>query len=355
MTSTPAAPGSRAPLLGALPGEAVPYSLASGDGLRRVVDGQLVTIIARGADTGDQFAAAYVSGDRGAEFPVLAHPQESRTIIVFDGLLQVRVGDTTQVLAVGDEAVVPAGTAFGYRMLANRTRFLLWSTTGASIELLDRLGTPTDGHVHPPRRSGASLRSEAVEVARELGFAASPFDGGEPVLRHGDRRPAGVEPYVLSAGEGEHLAGFNQMHTFTSRGANTGGDYFTVHSSGARAGYIPLHFHERHTENFFCFEGRVWLHVNGEELLLTKGDFVHAPAGTIHSYAFDSHHTQMIGMLSPDIFEPFFDYMFEPTDERVHTETVEPYFNSAGFGRVQSELDIVVVGAPPLRAKALDL
>jgi quercetin 2,3-dioxygenase len=62
----------------------------------------------------------------------------------------------------------------------------------------------------------------------------------------------------------------------------------------------------------------------------------------------------MIGFLSPDIFEPFFDYVFTPTDDTVYTEGGTPYFNQAGFERVQSELDIVVVGPPPQRAKALD-
>lgn len=40
------------PLINALPGEPAPYYLASGEGQRYEVDGQLWTVIARPADTG---------------------------------------------------------------------------------------------------------------------------------------------------------------------------------------------------------------------------------------------------------------------------------------------------------------
>ena len=40
------------PVANTLPGEAVPYYLASGEGARYEINGQLVTVIARAADTG---------------------------------------------------------------------------------------------------------------------------------------------------------------------------------------------------------------------------------------------------------------------------------------------------------------
>jgi quercetin 2,3-dioxygenase len=349
------APGTIIPTANSLPGEAVPYLMSAGEGARYELNGQLITVIARQKDTGGQFGAYYVSGPRGAEVPFMTHDREHQTIIVFDGLVHVWLGATSSILGPGDEVVVPPGTPFAYRMLSNYTRLLRWSTPGTSLALYQLLGTPVDGHVHPARAGRDVPLEEFREAGSEFGIAFPDLAKDDGALVHAARLPSGSEPYVLSAGEGEHLVGYEQMHTYLSRGANTGGEYFAVHSSGAKQGYVPLHFHQQHTENFFCFEGRVWLYANGHEMLLTKGDFVHAPPETIHSYAFDSHHTQMIGFLSPDIFEPFFDYVFTPTDDTVYTEGGEPYFNQSGFERVQAELDIVVVGPPPQRAKALDV
>lgn len=89
---------------------------------------------------------------------------------------------------------------------------------------------------------------------------------------------------------------------------------------GGRSPYIPQHFHRHHTENFFVLSGRVWLYVNGVETLLTAGDYLHAPAGTIHSFAFDAHTTRMLGILTSDVFENFFDVTGEATDDLVYTE-----------------------------------
>jgi quercetin 2,3-dioxygenase len=349
------APGTIIPTANSLPGEAVPYLMSAGEGARYELNGQLVTLIARPQDTGGQFGAYYVSGPRGAEMPFMAHRGEHQTVIVFDGLVQIWLGGASSILAAGDEVVIPQGVPFAYRMLSNYTRILRWSTPGTSLALYPLLGMAVDAHVHPVHAERIVTLDEFREVGGEFGITFPDLPKDEGALVHAARVPTGSEPYVLSAGEGEHLVGFEQMHTYLSRGANTGGQYFAVHSSGAKQGYVPLHFHQQHTENFFCFEGRVWLYVNGREMLLTKGDFVHAPPGTIHSYAFDSHHTQMIGFLSPDIFEPFFDYLFTPTDDTVYTEGGQPYFNEVGFQRVRDDLDLVVVGPPPERAKALDL
>ena len=347
--------GRLVPLTNALPGEAVPYALAAGEGLRYELNGQLVTVVARPQDTGGLFGAAYISGGRGAELPFFTQRDNHQTVVVFDGLLEVWLGGTARIVSVGDEVVIPAGTPFSYRMLSNYTRFLLWSAPGTNIALFEQLGSPVDVHVHPVRARHTVSAAEFADAAAPLGIEVLDLSRPDATLEHFSDKPSGASPFILTAGEGDHYFGFDQLHTYVSRGANTDGRYFAVHSAGAKQDYIPLHFHNQHTENFFCFEGRVWIHANGREILLTKGDFVHAPAGTVHSYAFDSHHTQMIGFLSPAIFEPFFETVFEPTDDPTYTEGGEPYFNGQGFGRAQAELDLVVVGAPPQRAKALDL
>ena len=77
------------PVANVLPGEAVPYYMASGEGARYEINRQLVTVIARAADTGGIFSAAYISGGMGAESPFVSHSIEHKTLYVFDGILHV--------------------------------------------------------------------------------------------------------------------------------------------------------------------------------------------------------------------------------------------------------------------------
>ncbi|GAA5052582.1 cupin domain-containing protein [Nocardia callitridis] len=115
------------------------------------------------------------------------------------------------------------------------------------------------------------------------------------------------------------------------------------------------HFHRLHTENFFCLSGRILLYANGVETLLTAGDYVHAPAGTIHSFAMDAHNTRMLGMLTTDVFEPFFDRLGETTDDSVYTDgLVDPGTFLTKLGGL-ADLDVEFVGPPPTRLRASDL
>lgn len=335
---------SATPLQNALPGDCLPYYLAAGEGLRYELGGQLVTVIARPEDTGGQFGAAYVYGAGGTETEFLSHDDEHRFIYLTDGQLQVWLPGETHQLVPGDSVIIPAGTPYAYRMLAHRTRFLSW-LTGGGHGLARAIGRETDSHVYDP---GASVLQQS-EAADRFGIRVHDLEKKSLTPVTGAGLPFGTTPYVLRAGEGDRLAGENQLNTFLARPRNTDATYFAVHTIGSKSDYIPRHFHREHTENFFCLEGRILLHVNGEELLLTKGDFVHAPAGTVHSFAFDSHTTQMLGLLTSGVFEKFFDYMNTPTEAHVHAEGADVGFPAEGFARARAELDLEVVGPPPVR------
>ncbi|WP_304117555.1 quercetin 2,3-dioxygenase [Mycolicibacterium bacteremicum] len=328
-------------LQNALPGACLPYYLAAGEGLRYELGGQLVTVIARPEDTGGQFGAAYVYGARGTETEFLSHDEEHWFIYLTDGALQIWLPDETHTLVPGDSVTIPPGTPYAYRMLAHRTRFLSW-LTGGGHRWAQTAGRPTDAHVYD---TGTSTLEQSETAER---FGIRPHDLEKPAIT-ATELPAGATPYVLRAGEGDRLAGQDQLNTFLARPRNTDATYFAVHTIGSKSPYIPRHFHREHTENFFCLEGRILLHVNGEELLLTKGDFVHAPAGTVHSFAFDSHTTQMLGLLTTGVFEKFFDYMHTPTDAHVHAEGADVGFPVEAFARARAELDLEVVGPPPVR------
>lgn len=97
-----------APVMGALPGEPVPYYVPSGEGLRRETGGQLWTVIARNADTGGLFDAAFVLGPRGAESPFHSIPAQ-RTFVMLEGSAQFWLRGAGRLLVPGDSVHVAAG------------------------------------------------------------------------------------------------------------------------------------------------------------------------------------------------------------------------------------------------------
>jgi quercetin dioxygenase-like cupin family protein len=236
------------PVANALPGAAVPCYMASGEGARYEINGQLVNVIARAADTGGIFSAAYISGGMGAESPFVTHAIEHKTFYVFDGILHVWLPGESRILTPGDSVVIPPGTPHAYRMASHYTRFLNWMTPGGAEAYYERVGTPIDSHVPPVHAGHKRSAREQAEVGAEFGISFPDVERVRPSLQQDAGLPASLSPYFLSAGEGERLVSYQTMFTYLSRPQNTGENYFAVHTKGAKSPYIPLHFHSEHTE-----------------------------------------------------------------------------------------------------------
>ena len=160
--------------------------------------------------------------------------------------------------------------------------------------------------------------------------------------------PSSITPYVLPCDEGERLIAGDQLFSFLATQRNTGGKFITLTTLGPKGDRIPEHFHEKHTETFFCLDGIMTMWASGEELQLLPGDFLHIPAGTIHSYRLDAPFTRFVGTLAPGLFGPFFRTMCDPYDAYIFPQTPKP----VRFDRVIQglhELDLKLVGGPPQR------
>jgi quercetin dioxygenase-like cupin family protein len=49
-------------------------------------------------------------------------------------------------------------------------------------------------------------------------------------------------------------------------------------------GGVPLHTHLQEEESYYMLEGQMLVQVGSEEIEIGAGDFVHIPAGVVHSY-----------------------------------------------------------------------
>lgn len=87
--------------------------------------------------------------------------------------------------------------------------------------------------------------------------------------------------------------------------------------------------------------------------LLTPRDFVHAPAGTVHTFAVASHTTRLLGLLTFNFFEPFFDVTGVPTDDPVRTQDLVNPSTAMDGMRADPELDVAVDGPPRRDTKTL--
>lgn len=337
------------PVINQLPGEPVPYYLASGEGLRYELDGQLWTVIARGTDTGGLFDAAYVLGPRGAQTPFHSLASHQRSYFVVEGSVQVWLPGQSRILVPGDSVHVPEGTPVAYRMLSHMTRLLFFSAPSGALDALVGSQATVERHIYSTRGTGNA------ELFLPAGARVHELDRTDPQDVWDEALPAGAEGYFLRSRTGDRRAWPDAVNAYATRGRNTGGRYFAVSTLAAPQPYIVRHFHRQHTENFLCLSGRIWLWVNGQEVLLTSGDFLHAPAGTVHSFAIAAHNTQMLGLLSSDVFEPFFDVTGVATDDLVHTEgLIDPSTVMSGM-QANPGLDLVVVGGPPQRTRATGL
>lgn len=199
------------------------------------------------------------------------------------------------------------------------------------------LGTPYDHAEHPPHAS-EEVSKERFEKAAEVAdimFAEDENPAGAPTLVEKTELPDGVVPYVLESGEGDRLLTGDQLHRIVVAQKNTDGQFIVVSSEGPKGDRIVDHYHEHHTETFYCLEGQMTMWADGEEIQLNPGDFLHVPANTVHSYRLDSHYTKMVGVLVPGLFEPFFRTLGDPYEGHIFPS--EP--QALRFDRVLQNID----------------
>lgn len=290
------------------------YLVRGGEGERLEFSGQVATFIATHATTGGELCAAMVTGGKGATTGLHRHAWAHECLVVIAGVLDLQMGDQVTRLTPGDFASIPAGTVHGYRMQSHRTSLLVWSVGGETV--------------------AEQGDTEFVESRAETQTAAV-----------GSQVPAGVVPYTLEAGEGERMLTGDQLFAFLANNACTSGSFISLTTQGPRGERIPKHFHEKHTENFFCLEGRMTMWVGDEEIELHPGDFVHAPPGTIHAYRLDAPHNNFLGVLTPGIFEPFFRTLCDPYDGFVYPAAPAPVRFDRVIARL-GELDLKLVERP---------
>ncbi|MEH7117777.1 quercetin 2,3-dioxygenase [Neobacillus vireti] len=331
-----------------LPDYKMPYMLKNGEGERYLFGRQLATIIANSMSTDHLVEMVILSGGKGDSFPLHKHLHSHEGIYVLHGRLEVVIADKKYLLTEGNYAYIPAGISHSYQMLSHRTQVLSFTSKGNVSKLYSIIGEPYEKFVHPPK----AIQEPMIEKYKKASLSAdiefildTEIPGSSQLVENGEV-PEDLAPYVLETGEGIRLVTGDQLHTLMTTQANSKGEFIFVVSEGPKGEAIPEHYHEKHTEIFFCIEGQVTLWANGEELTLHPGDILHVPANTVHSYRMDSHYTKMIGILATGLFEAFFRTLGDIYDDYIFPSEPAPL----RFDRVIQNLDTLdlkVLGGAP--------
>lgn len=332
-----------------LPTTRQPYLLRDRDGKRYLIGTQLVTVIASAASSGGLFELVSIAGGLGDSFPSHRHARAHEGIYVQDGLVEVVLGSVRYLLAPGDYAHIPAGTVHAYTLRSHSARFLSLTSKGEVGKIYAHVGNESDLHVHPPQGESADLSAllakglEGADI--ELADATA---SGEAQLVTNTEVPDGVVPYVIASGGGIHRIVGRELYILLATNANTNGEFIVLDNLGPAGNAIIQHLHEKHTETFLCTAGQMTMWSSGEQHAMHPGDFLHVPAGTIHSFRMDAHYTRFFSVLAPGIFEPFFHTLGSPYDAHVFPNQPGPARFDRLMQAVQAgELDLKIVGPPP--------
>lgn len=292
---------------------AVSYVLRAGEGPRCVIGAQNVILAARPDNTAHAIEMAIISGPEGAAFPAHVHTLGHEALLLIEGELELEIDGLVSVLRRGDYASIPSGTVHAYRMKSPFTRVIAWTINGLATMLYTALA---DEH----RGASGSISASAAEI--DTRFRRAARASGERTKRRTE--PDAVVPYVLEAGGGERLVAGDQLFTFLSSARSNSGLFLTITTSGAAGSRIPMHFHGRHTETFYCVSGHMTMWIDGTEVSLRPGDFVHVPPRTVHAYRLDTDRTEFVGVLAPGLFESFFRTLATPAEGDVASDSTAP-------------------------------
>jgi len=327
-----------------LPGEAVPYYLADGDGRAHLLLGQVGRALAGGEETAGAMSVMTALGPAGRPIPMHRHEREHDYFFCVRGAIQVWADGASRILHPGDVASVPAGVLHAYQFHGHYSQFMGPIAPAGWDRFFDFTGSPYPGpaypqvdHSPPPfEKFGAAEAKFAMKY-----FPEEPYT--EATTGPDDALPSAAKPYFLRAGEGPRHVLFGQVAFQVMTGAESGGELGMTVTEGPTGPPIPAHAHARTYEAIYCLDGRLRLSVEGDEHLLTRGDFASIPVGAEHSYAMEANFTRFVSMYGPAGPERLHEVAGQAAEQRIFPEQAGPVDRDR-LAAAATDLDIAFVG-----------
>ena len=104
---------------------------------------------------------------------------------------------------------------------------------------------------------------------------------------------------MILDGGGDRFGG----NMFLARNANTHGQFLFIMTEGGPGGGVGAHFHARHFENFYGFDGETLGWAQGKAVPLHTGDYLQTPPRHLHGFRLNQAYNRFAAFLTPGIFE----------------------------------------------------
>jgi quercetin 2,3-dioxygenase len=327
-----------------LPGEAVPYSLADGDGRAHLLLGQVGRALAGAEETGNAMSVMTALGPADRPIPMHYHEKEHDYFFCVRGRIQVWADGESRILYPGDVASVPAGVVHAYQFHSHYSQFMGPIAPAGWDRFFDFTGSPYAGPAYPQvdpspppfEKFGAAEGRFGMKYLPDAAYT-------EPGSGPDDTLPGKPAVYFLRAGEGPRHTLFGQVAFQVLTGAGSDGALGMTVTEGPRGSVVPAHAHVRTYEGIYVVDGRLKVTADGEEHVLTRGDFMSLPVGVPHELACEAHLTRFATMYGPAGPERLYEIAGEAAEQRIFPEAAAPV-DEARLERAAGSLDIVFAG-----------
>ena len=132
--------------------------------------------------------------------------------------------------------------------------------------------------------------------------------------------------------------GPGDRYLFLVTGEESGGSYFTMEVEVPPGAGPPRHIHHRNEEQFYILEGAVTILAGEQTINAVKGDLVHVPRGTVHSFQNPGRApARMLVTYSPAGIEKLFEQAFAPDEGEQSTPSLSPEEMIARFQALEAE------------------
>jgi quercetin 2,3-dioxygenase len=307
-----------------LPGEAVPYRLADGDGRAHLLLGQVGRTLAGTEETAGSMSVMTALGPAGRPIPMHVHEREHDYFFCVRGAVQVWADGESRILHPGDVASVPAGVLHAYQFHGHYSQFMGPIAPAGWDRFFDLCGTPYDGPAYPQVDPSPPPFAKFGEAEVKFAMKYHP-EAPYPPAGTGpdDALPGSHAAYFLRAGEGPRHVLFGLVVFQVMTGAESGDALGMTVTEGPRGRAIPEHVHERTHEGIFCLDGVLRVRVDGEDHVLTGGDFVSIPKGAAHACLLEGQLTRFVTMYGPAGPERLHELAGEMAAERIFPDRAE--------------------------------
>jgi mannose-6-phosphate isomerase-like protein (cupin superfamily) len=89
---------------------------------------------------------------------------------------------------------------------------------------------------------------------------------------------------VVRALEGQALQVLSDTVTLKLRSADSQNAMAVMHIDLPAGSFVPPHSHGKEEEGYFVLSGELLMHLDGKEVPVAAGDFIHVPSGHLHGY-----------------------------------------------------------------------